>query len=101
MCSMGSRGYTAGHGRPARQAIERPLMPSPRRSPRVDRPGDLVAAEKLPEAVDLGGRYPIRWRPYSTITGDGSGDFRWTAAVIQGSLPLPETRPANGVIGHD
>ncbi len=37
---------------------------------------------KLPEAVELTGRYGMAWRPYSMVSGTGSGEFRRAAAVI-------------------
>ena len=36
----------------------------------------------LPEAVELTGRYPMRWRPYSSVVGAGRGEFCWAAAVV-------------------
>jgi hypothetical protein len=36
----------------------------------------------LPEAVELFGRYPMRWRPYSSVTGVGRSEFCWTLAVV-------------------
>jgi hypothetical protein len=41
--------------------------------------------EKLPEFVDLLGRYPLRWMDYSTLDGSGNGAFRWTAVFVQPS----------------
>ncbi len=38
--------------------------------------------QKLPEAVHLRGRYPMRWQLYSTVDGDGRGEVRWTSAVV-------------------
>lgn len=36
----------------------------------------------LPEAVELAGSYPMRWRPYSSVAGVGSGEFRWLYATV-------------------
>jgi hypothetical protein len=46
--------------------------------------GDAVwwRKERLPEAVELVGRYPVSWAPYSTVSGVGCREFRWTTAVI-------------------
>ncbi len=37
---------------------------------------------KLPEAVELTGRYPLAWAPYSMVPGAGRGEFRWTHALV-------------------
>lgn len=48
--------------------------------------------EKLPEAVELAGRYPLAWAPYSMVPGVRRGEFRWTSAVVaptaDGAAPL-------------
>lgn len=36
----------------------------------------------LPAAVELAGRYPMRWQTYSTVAGDGCAEFCWTVAVV-------------------
>jgi hypothetical protein len=38
--------------------------------------------EGLPEAIELAGRYPLAWAPYSTVDGTGRGEFRWTMALV-------------------
>jgi len=46
--------------------------------------GDAVwwHKEKVPEAVELAGRYRVAWAPYSIVPGTGRGEFRWTKAVV-------------------
>jgi hypothetical protein len=41
---------------------------------------------KLPEFVELTGRYGIAWQPYSNVAGTGRGEFRWAAAVVTAVL---------------
>jgi hypothetical protein len=36
----------------------------------------------LPEAVELTGRYHMRWRPYSTVSGVGRAEFRWLYTTV-------------------
>jgi hypothetical protein len=36
----------------------------------------------LPEAVELTGRYSMRWRPYSSVDGVGRGEFRWLYTTV-------------------
>jgi hypothetical protein len=40
----------------------------------------------LPETVELIGRYSMQWRPYSTVTGVGRGEFRWLCTLVTAAL---------------
>ena len=37
---------------------------------------------KYPEHVDLVGRYPVAWQPYSAVEGAGRGEFRSLTSIV-------------------